>query len=81
LWSYIKTKTDAAYLGINANAVSATKATQDGDGETISSTYLKLSGGTLTGVLTGTRAHFTTATDASETSNANVALRLGPATG
>lgn len=36
----------------NGNATSATKATQDGNGATISSTYLKLSGGTLTGVLT-----------------------------
>lgn len=42
---------------------------------------LALSGGTLTGVLTGTRAHFTATTDATETSNANVALRLGTATG
>lgn len=33
----------------SGNATSATKATQDGDGNTISSTYLKLSGGTLTG--------------------------------
>ena len=38
-------------------------------------------GGTLTGTLTGTRAHFTATADASETSNANVALRLGTATG
>lgn len=37
---------------LNGNATSATKATQDGNGATISSTYLKLSGGTLTGVLT-----------------------------
>ena len=36
------------------SAASATKATQDGNGDTISSTYLKLSGGTLTGKLTGT---------------------------
>lgn len=34
------------------NASSATKATQDGDGNTIASTYLKLTGGTLTGALT-----------------------------
>ena len=34
------------------NATSATKATQDGDGNTISSTYLKKSGGTMTGTLT-----------------------------
>jgi hypothetical protein len=32
----------------------ATKATQDGDGNTISSTYLKLSGGTMTGDITFT---------------------------
>ena len=31
------------------SAGSATKATQDGDGNTISSTYLKLAGGTMTG--------------------------------
>ena len=35
----------------NGNATSATKATQDGDGAVISSTYLKLSGGTMTGAL------------------------------
>lgn len=34
------------------SAGSATKATQDGDGNTITSTYLKLSGGTLSGKLT-----------------------------
>jgi hypothetical protein len=34
------------------SAGSATQATQDGDGNTISSTYLKLIGGTLTGNLT-----------------------------
>ena len=32
------------------SATSATKATQDADGNTISSTYLKLSGGTVTGI-------------------------------
>ena len=37
---------------VNGNAASATKATQDGSGNTITSTYLKLSGGTLTGELT-----------------------------
>ncbi len=36
---------------VNGNASSATKATQDGNGNTITSTYLKLSGGTLTGAL------------------------------
>jgi len=34
------------------NAATATKATQDGSGNTITSTYLKLSGGTMTGTLT-----------------------------
>lgn len=33
------------------NPPSATKATQDGDGNTISSSYLKLSGGTMTGAI------------------------------
>ena len=36
------------------NASSATKATQDGNGATISSTYAKLSGATFTGAVTGT---------------------------
>ncbi len=39
-------------VSITGNAATATKATQDGNGSTISSTYLKLSGGTMTGVLT-----------------------------
>ena len=34
---------------LNGNAATATKATQDGNGNTISSTYLKLSGGTMGG--------------------------------
>lgn len=33
----------------NGNATSATKATQDGNGANIASTYLKLAGGTMTG--------------------------------
>ncbi len=33
------------------NASTATKATQDGDGNTISTTYLKLSGGSMTGTI------------------------------
>lgn len=36
---------------LTGNAATATKATQDADGNTISSTYLKRSGGTMTGVL------------------------------
>lgn len=34
------------------NATTATKASQDGDGNTISSTYLKLIGGTMSGTIT-----------------------------
>ena len=45
---------DGTYYGsfsgnLSGNATSATKATQDGNGATIASTYLKLSGGTMTG--------------------------------
>jgi hypothetical protein len=36
---------------ITGNAATATKATQDGNGATISSTYLKRSGGVMTGLL------------------------------
>ena len=39
---------------VSGNATSATKATQDGDGATISSTYAKLSGATFTGAVSGT---------------------------
>lgn len=39
------------YATSAGSATSATSATKDGDGNTISSTYLKLSGGTLTGGL------------------------------
>lgn len=35
-------------IGISGNAATATKATQDSDGNAINSTYLKLSGGTMT---------------------------------
>lgn len=37
-------------IDISGNAATATKATQDGSGNVISSTYLKLSGGTINGV-------------------------------
>lgn len=43
--------------------------------------FIKRDGDTMTGLLTGTRAHFTSTTDVLETSNANVALRLGSDTG
>ena len=38
-------------ININGNATSATKATQDGNGAVISSTYLPLAGGTMTGTI------------------------------
>ena len=44
--------TATKFIGaLQGNADTATKATQDSDGNTINSTYLKLSGGTLTGTL------------------------------
>ena len=49
LWTYVKGKITADTA---LNVASATKATQDGNGDTISSTYLKLSGGIVTGNLT-----------------------------
>lgn len=58
--TYAPTKTGggaSGTWGINisgnaATATSATKATQDGNGANIASTYLKLSGGTMTGNIT-----------------------------
>ena len=38
-------------LNTTGNAATATKATQDGNGAVISSTYLKLAGGTMTGTI------------------------------
>lgn len=46
---------DATNVYLNGNATSATKATQDSDGNAINTTYLKKSGGTMTGTIT-TRA-------------------------
>lgn len=51
----VYSQTDGTVI-LNGNANSATKATQDGNGDTISSTYLKLSGGTMSGNLTITKA-------------------------
>lgn len=51
----VYSQTDGTII-LNGNANSATKATQDGNGDTISSTYLKLTGGTLSGDLTITKA-------------------------
>lgn len=47
LWTYIKGKITADTSLNVASATIATQATQDGDGNVISSTYLKLSGGTM----------------------------------
>lgn len=41
--------TNTIAANISGNAATATKATQDGNGNTISSTYLPLAGGTMTG--------------------------------
>lgn len=51
----VYSQTDGTVI-LNGNANSATKATQDGNGDTISSTYLKLTGGTMSGNLTITKA-------------------------
>ena len=53
--------TDAGWVGnvtgnVTGNASTATKATQDGNGKVIASTYLPLTGGTITGAVTITSA-------------------------
>lgn len=50
-------------IGKPATAGAADSATKDGSGNTISSTYLKLSGGTMTGVLTVKGSMYTDAYD------------------
>lgn len=60
----------------SGNAASATKATQDGDGKVISTTYVKNTGGTITGTLDLTRT-----TDAQGTGTNAPALRIGALTG
>lgn len=60
------------YGTLSGNAATATKATQDGNGNTISSTYLKLSGGTMSGVLTLKSGQY----DDSITSSTSHALNL-----
>ena len=55
------------------NATTATKATQDGNGNVITSTYLPLSGGTLTGVLNTPSNLYTDAYDgAINLNNSNI---------
>ena len=56
--SLYATKFVGALQGNADTATTATKATQDGDGNTISSTYLKLSGGTMTGTLTAKASQY-----------------------
>ena len=57
---YMPVYASTFYGNLSGNATSATKATQDGSGNTITTTYLKLAGGTLTGSLN--ISHATTAT-------------------
>ena len=66
--------TDRATIdaNLNGNAATATKATQDGDGNTIKDTYLKLSGGTVTGTLILSKTQ-----DLSGTANNKPALIIG----
>ena len=55
----------------------ATKATQDGDGNTIKSTYLKLSGGTMTGAITFANGVKNVVGDDSAIGDCNMAGTLG----
>ena len=62
--------TATKFIGaLQGNADTATKATQDSDGNTINSTYLKLSGGTLTGQLSLASAGLKTSNSAGYTLN------------
>lgn len=70
-WTYGSWNTIGADMNVNY-ASSAGKATKDGSGNTITSTYLKLSGGTVTGTTT-----FSRSTDASGTADNKPALIIG----
>ena len=59
------------------NAATATKATQDSDGNTINSTYLKKSGGTLTGSLTFANGTWNVVGDDAAIGDYNTAGSLG----
>ena len=47
------------YVPKAESSISATKATQDSDGNQINTTYLKLAGGTMTGILTAKKDQYT----------------------
>ena len=70
-WNAIGKNMDVSHA---TSADSATKATKDGSGNTITSTYLLRSGGTVTGTLTLSKT-----TDASGTANNSPALIVGGA--
>ena len=64
-------------ISVSGNAATATKATQDGDGNTIKSTYLKLSGGTMTGAITFANGVKNIVGDDSAIGDCNIAGTLG----
>ena len=74
------TVTAQTFVGnLNGNATtsnSSTKATQDGNGNVITSTYLQKTGGTISGTLDLTKT-----TDLSGTANNSPALRIGSVSG
>lgn len=76
--TYVPTKTGVGASGtwgisISGNAATATKATQDGNGATISSTYVKIAGSTMTGNLNWSCTGFNTIT--SPNSNSDVGFK------